>query len=79
MTLTNSRDEPLTIRSVTAGGDFLATDNCAALSPLAAEASCTITVTFAPAESGLRSGGLSISNTFNSVPVTFWLTGTGVQ
>ena len=79
MTLTNSSEEPLTIRSVATGGDFLATDNCAALSPLAPEASCTITVTFAPAESGLRSGGLSISNTFNSVPVTFWLTGTGVQ
>ena len=78
-TLTNSSDEPLTIRSVTTGGDFSATDDCVASSPLAAGASCTITVTFAPAESGPRAGGLSISNTFNSVPVTFWLSGRGVQ
>ena len=79
MTLTNTSDEPLTIRSVTTGGDFSATDDCVASSPLAANATCTITVTFTPAESGARPGGLSISNTFNSVPVTFWLTGRGVQ
>ena len=79
MTLTNSSDEPWTIRSVTTGGDFSATDDCVASSPLAAGASCTITVTFAPAESGPRAGGLSISDTLNSVPVTFWLTGRGVQ
>jgi FG-GAP-like repeat/Abnormal spindle-like microcephaly-assoc'd, ASPM-SPD-2-Hydin len=63
------------INNGTDGGDFLETNNCP--SSLNAAASCTITVTFDPRESGTRTATLSISDTGGGSPQTVPLTGTG--
>ena len=77
MVVTNNSTEPLTITEVTAVGEFVASDNCVAASPLAENATCTITVTFTPAETGLRRGRLRISEADNLTG--FRLRGTGTQ
>jgi hypothetical protein len=41
-------------------------------------AACTITVTFGPTDSGLRTGTIGVVNSFYTVPVAFGLTGRGV-
>lgn len=79
VTVTNSRSGPLSITSLTATGDYTETDNCVALSPLDAGASCTITLTFGPTAAGPRPGAIGIATTFHLIPVIVNLTGTGVS
>lgn len=79
ITVTNSSTGPLSITSLTATGDYTATENCAALSPLDPGASCTVTVTFGPTAAGFRPGAIGITTTFHLVPVVVTLTGTGVS
>jgi hypothetical protein len=77
-TLTNGGAAPLSILGVTGTGDFATADDCMSSSPLEAGAACTITVTFRPTSTGPRAGTVLIENSFNSVPVAFRLSGTGV-
>jgi hypothetical protein len=78
ITLTNTGTETLTLSAVTVEGtnasEFKQTNTCAAT--LAVSAACQITVTFAPAASGIRSATLNIPHDgigSQTVP----LTGTG--
>jgi hypothetical protein len=78
-TLTNNQTVSLTITSISANlGDYTQTNNCP-ISPstLAAGASCTISISFAPATTGSRSATLTVTDNGPSNP-TVSLTGTGV-
>src|SRR2546427_171726 len=60
-------------------GDFGQTNNCP-LSPstLAANATCTINVTFTPAVTGSRSATLTVTDNASNSPQTAGVSGTGV-
>jgi hypothetical protein len=74
VTVTNSGTTAAPVGSIAGTGDFNQTNNCG--SSIAAGASCTVTVRFAPTASGNRPGTLTItaSGITNTVP----LSGTGV-
>jgi len=80
VTLTNTGNIALTITSIlitgTNAGDFGRTYNCG--TSLAAGSSCTISVTFKPTATGVRTASLSISDNAPNSPQTVSLTGTGV-
>ena len=76
VTLTNSQAVSLTITTITTNGDYAQTNNCG--SSLAANASCTINVTFTPTTSGTRTGTLSVNDNGPGSPQTASLTGVGV-
>src|SRR5579884_1632356 len=73
--LSNTGSAPLMLGSVGASGDFGAVSNCGA--SLAAGAQCTISVTFSPTGTGIRTGTLAISDNAGNSPQTVSLTGTG--
>jgi len=73
--LTNTGGVALVISSITASGDFSQTNNCGA--GLASGASCTISVTFTPSQSGARSGAITVSDNASPATQTISLTGTG--
>jgi len=75
VTLTNGTSAALAITSIVPSGDFAQTNTCAA--PVAANASCTISVTFTPTASGARSGSIVITDSGAGSPRTVTLTGTG--
>jgi hypothetical protein len=79
VTLTNSSASfPLTINGITLGGDFKQTNNCpVAPSTLAANASCTINVTFAPVNTGAQSVSLTVNGAAANSPQSITVTGTG--
>ncbi len=74
VTLTNNGTSPLTITGVSTVGDFLQTNTCG--TSLAGNGSCTISVTFAPTQSGMRIGNLWISSDDPATPQTLRLSGT---
>jgi hypothetical protein len=74
-TLSNTGSGPLTISSITTTGDYAQGNNCG--STLAAGASCTISVTFAPTAAGSRSGLLKVTDNAAGSPHTVGLSGTG--
>ena len=76
VTLTNSGTGTLTISSLTASGDFAQTNNCS--SSVAADASCTISVTFTPTALGARPGAITITDNASGSPHTVILVGTGL-
>src|SRR5271157_709151 len=76
LTVLNSGGAALSVASITASGDFAATDNC--LPGLAAGAQCAISVTFAPTAAGILTGVLTIADNALASPQTVSLTGTGV-
>ncbi len=76
VTVTNVSTVPLLVTGIDVQGDFNQTDNCPAKGPLAAAASCTITVTFAPTTVGPRNGVIKVTGGTGSVAVI--LSGTGV-
>jgi trimeric autotransporter adhesin len=78
--LTNSQSVALTISSISTSGDFAQTSNCP-FSPatLAANASCTISVTFTPLVLGSLSGTLTVTDNASNSPQTAQLSGTGVM
>ena len=47
-------------------------------SPIAVNATCTITVNFTPTATGARAGTVRVQNRVNSLPVAFGLTGTAL-
>ena len=75
VTLTNSGNAALNITGISASGDFAQTNNCG--SSVAAGANCSISVTFTPTASGLRSGTLSVSDNAPASPQTVSLSGSG--
>ncbi len=76
LTLTNSGSAALTIGLIQTTGNFAQTNNCGA--SLAVSASCTVNVTFSPAQPGNLYGTISITdNAFNS-PQTEILAGVGI-
>jgi len=75
VTLTNWGTTALSITSIAASRDFSQTNTCG--SSLAADASCTISVTFKPTQRGTRTGTLSITDNAPASPQTISLTGTG--
>jgi centrosomal CEP192-like protein/uncharacterized protein DUF5719 len=77
LTLTNSGNEALAISSITASGDFGQTNTCGV--SLAANSSCTISVSFTPTASGSRSGTVAVSDNAPGSPQTASLSGTGTQ
>jgi alpha-tubulin suppressor-like RCC1 family protein len=77
VTLSNTGNGPLLIYGISTGlVDYTQTNNCP--SSLAAGASCTIAVTFAPTAAGLRTATLAVANNAGVVPHLVGLTGTGI-
>ena len=78
VTVTNNGNAALTINSIAASGDFAQTNTCGTLpATLAANANCTISVTFAPTAVGARTGTLTITDNAGGSPHTVSLSGTG--
>jgi hypothetical protein len=79
VTLTNVGGGQLAINSiaVTGGnaGDFAQTNNCG--TSLAPNGACTISVTFTPSTTGVRSSSVAINDNAPSSPQTITLSGTG--
>jgi sugar lactone lactonase YvrE len=79
VTLTNTGATALTITSIAIAGtnplDFVQTNNCP--SSLAANAGCTVYVTFKPTASGLRSASAVITDNAQNSPQNISLSGTG--
>jgi hypothetical protein len=77
--LTNTGNASLSICSLALTGanasDFAQTNTCG--SALAAGASCTITITFAPTTSGTRTASVTIADNAGGSPQTVTLSGTG--
>jgi hypothetical protein len=76
VTVTNTRPGALGIVGITATGDYSVTDTCVSASPIAANATCMITVSFAPTATGSRLGSVAISNSVTILPVAFVVSGT---
>jgi hypothetical protein len=77
VTLSNSGNIPVNIRSIQVTGDYRQTNNCPAA--LAVSASCTVSVTFTPATTGTRNGSLAINDNATGSPQVATLTGSGVD
>jgi len=77
--LTNTGNASLSIPSITVTGtntsDFSQTNTCG--NSVAANSSCTISVTFTPAATGARTAAVSISDNAAGSPQTVSLSGTG--
>jgi hypothetical protein len=76
LTLSNSGDAALSITSIMAPAPFAQTNNCG--TSLAAGASCTINVTFAPTSRGAVSANLAINLGAPATNQTIALSGTGL-
>jgi hypothetical protein len=78
ITVTNSGNTALTISGVSLSGtnktSFAQTNNCTSV---AANGTCTISVTFTPAATGALTATLSIADNASGSPQTVTLTGTG--
>ncbi len=76
--LTNTGVSTLNIGSIAASGDFaIPSKTCG--STLAANAKCTVKVTFTPTQTGTRSGALTFTDNAPNSPQTVSLTGTGIE
>ncbi len=76
-TLVNTGNAPLAITSVTASGDFTETNTCG--TGLAANDSCTISVSFTPTATGSRTGTLTVTDNASGSPQTVALSGQGAD
>ena len=77
VTVTNPGTSAATVNSVSVSGAFSQTNTCG--SSLAAGATCTVSVKFAPTAAGAASGSLSVASSAPSSPLTVALSGTGVS
>jgi hypothetical protein len=75
LTLTNTGTAALNINSIVASGDYSQTNGCPGT--LIANATCTISVTFAPSFTGKRSGYVTVNDTDPAFLQTVNLNGTG--
>jgi parallel beta-helix repeat protein len=74
VTVSNPTGAAASVSSIAATGDFAETNNCG--SSIAANGSCTVSVTFKPTASGARTGTLTVNA--GGVTNTVSLSGTGV-
>jgi FG-GAP-like repeat/Abnormal spindle-like microcephaly-assoc'd, ASPM-SPD-2-Hydin len=81
VTVTNTGSTVVSVTGVTIIGnnpeDYIQRNTCG--SQIGGGASCTIAITFAPTETGVRSAAVSIADDGGSSPQTVALTGTGVE
>lgn len=77
ITLSNLGNATLQISTIGISGDFSETNKCA--SSIAAQASCSIAVTFAPSAPGARNGNLTVTDNALGSPQTVALSGTGMD
>lgn len=79
VTATNNAvsDSQLRIKAVSTTGPYSETDNCMASSPLALDATCQITITFRPTETGLSKRDLSVIDSFGESLIS--ISGIGVK
>jgi len=75
LTLSNPSSVTLAIAGVAMSGDFSETNTCG--TSLAANASCTISVTFTPTATGSRPGSLTVTDNANPTTQSASLSGTG--
>ncbi|MFC1413210.1 discoidin domain-containing protein [Streptacidiphilus sp. N1-12] len=75
VTVTNTGTAAASVASVATTGDFSQTNNCGG--SIAANASCTVNVSFKPSATGARTGSLAITGSATNSPTTVALTGTG--
>ncbi len=78
LTLANISTSDVNQLAFTISGDFSATSTCGP-GTLTVRSSCAITVTFAPKQTGTRTGVLTISSSDPSSPLTVPLSGGGSQ
>lgn len=78
VTLTNTGTVPLTLTAPALSGDFVVASQCSTNTPLAAGASCLLSVSFAPLATGSRSGGLTITDSGNVASAGLAANGEGV-
>jgi hypothetical protein len=76
VTVTNTGGGPLALDDIAASGDFGQAGDCPA--SLAAGASCSLSVTFAPIAEGARTGSLSLTDDAAGSPQSVSLFGSGV-
>jgi len=77
VTVSNPGTTAASVSSVTASAPFSETSTCGG--SIAAGASCTVSVTFAPTAAGAANGTLSVASSAPSSPLTIALTGTGTS
>ncbi len=76
VTLTNTGTIALVVTAIAMSGDFSETDNCVNAT-VAAGASCAVQVTFTPADTGSRTGQMTVSANISGGQLVVDLTGTG--
>lgn len=76
ITLSNTGTAALNLNSIVASGDYSQTNNCPA--SMNAGTNCTIDVTFAPSNTGSRTGDITVNDTDPGFLQTVSLSGTGV-
>lgn len=77
ITITNTGTLNLNITGVSIAGDFFETDNCSGQS-IAVQTACAIQVSFAPTQTGSRSGSLTVFANVAGGQLTATLSGTGL-
>jgi hypothetical protein len=77
VTLTNTGSATLNITSIVASSSYGQTNTCAA--SLGVNQSCTISVTFSPAQTGTVAGTITVTDNASGSPQTVSLTGTGTE
>ena len=77
VTVTNPGTSAVSMSSIGVTGPFGESNNCG--TSLAAGASCTVGVTFAPTAAGAATGTLSVNSSAPNSPLTVALSGTGVS
>jgi len=75
-TVSNPGSTAATISSIAVSGEYSQTNTCG--TSLAAGASCTVSVKFAPTAGGTQTGALSITNSTTTLPLGVTLSGVGV-
>jgi hypothetical protein len=77
VTISNPNSSAVSVSSVSASGPFSQTNTCG--TSIAANGSCTASVTFTPTAAGSASGTLSVASSAPSSPLTVALSGTGTS
>jgi hypothetical protein len=77
-TITNNQTVPLNISSImTTSGSFTQTNTCQ--QPIAPNGTCTVTVNFTPAASGVQTASLIVTDDASNSPQTIALAGSGAS
>ena len=80
VTATNTASLPITFGQLNSSGDYATAQGTCPLpgAPLPAGQSCTVVLTFAPTETGTRTGSLSVATNATENPLSVALTGVAV-